>query len=226
MCGRFDIHSAIEIIAKVFDVDDVSCDFAANYNVAPGRNIPIVVNTGNKNRLILSRWGFLPSWARETRTAYRKTYAMINARAETIDSNRSYKDAFLKTRCLVVADGFYEWQRRGRVKVPYYIHLRSGAPMAFGGLYNNSKSPEGEETYTSTIVTTGANELVATVHDRMPVILHHEDFSRWLNPGVQDRDMLKSLLKPLPSEELEAYTVSPKVNSSAFNSPDTIKPVT
>ena len=222
MCGRFDIHSAIEIIAKVFDIEDVSSDFTANYNAAPGQNIPIVVNTGNKNRLLLSRWGFLPSWAKETKTAY----SMINARAETIDTNRSYRDAFLRTRCLVVADGFYEWQRQGRVKVPYYIHLRSGVPMAFGGLYNNRTLPGGGEIYTSAIITTDADELVAAIHDRMPVILHHEDFSRWLNPGVHDKDILKPLLKPLPSEELEAYTVSPKVNSYRFNSPDSIKPAT
>ncbi len=232
MCGRFDIHSAIEIIAKIFDIDDVSSDFAANYNVAPGQNILIVVNAGNKNRLILSRWGFLPSWAKETRTGYsrkaysRKAYSMINARAETIDSNRSYKDAFLKGRCLVVADGFYEWQRRDRVKVPYYIHLRSGVPMAFTGLYNNWRSPGGEEICTSAIVTTDANELVALIHDRMPVILHHEDFSQWLNPEVHDKGILKALLKPLPSEELEAYTVSPKVNSYKVNSPDNIKRAT
>jgi putative SOS response-associated peptidase YedK len=222
MCGRFDIHSAIEIIARFFDVDDVACDFAANYNVAPSQNIPIVVNTGKKNRLILSRWGFLPSWAKETRTAY----SMINARAETVDSNRSYKDAFLMSRCLVVADGFYEWQRRNKVKIPYYIHLRSAAPMAFAGLYNMWTSPEGGEISTAAIVTTGANELMAQIHDRMPVILHRDDFSLWLNPEVHDKGILKPLLKPFPPEEMEAYQVSPKVNSPKFNSPDNIMPTT
>ncbi len=222
MCGRFDIHSAIEIIARVFDIDDVACDVAADYNVTPARDIPIVVNEGKKNRLILSRWGFLPSWAKDTRTGY----SMINARAETIDSNRSYRDAFLMGRCLVVADGFYEWQRRGRAKVPYYIHLRTGGPMAFCGLFNTWTSPDGREIRTSTIVTTGANELVAQIHDRMPVILHHADFSRWLDPGVHDKTVLKRFLTPFPSGELEAYPVSPKVNSPGFNSPDAIKPVT
>ncbi len=222
MCGRFDIHSAIEIIARVFDIDDVACDFAANYNVTPARDIPIVVNEGKKNRLVLSRWGFLPSWAKDTRTGY----SMINARAETIDSSRSYRDAFLMSRCLVVADGFYEWQRRGRAKVPSYIHLRTGEPMAFCGLFTAWTSPDGGEIRTSTIVTTGANELVAPIHDRMPVILHHADFSRWLDPGVHDRTVLKQFLVPFPSGELEAYPVSPKVNSPTFNFPDSIKPMT
>lgn len=222
MCGRFDIHSAIDIIARIFDVDDVACDFAANYNVSPSQNIPIVVKEGRKNRLILSQWGFLPSWAKETKTAY----SMINARAETVDSNRSFRDAFLRSRCLVVADGFYEWQRQGRMKVPYYIRLRSGDPMAFGGLYNNWKSPEGEERCTSTIITTDADELVARIHNRMPVILHHDDLAQWLNPDVHDRGILKSLLKPLSSGELESYPVSPMVNSPRSNSPDNIKPAT
>lgn len=222
MCGRYDCHSEIEVIAKLFDIDDVSSDFTPNYNVAPSQNVPIVVHEGNKNRLILSRWGFLPSWAKETKIAY----SMINARAETIDSNRSYRDAFLNTRCLVVADGFYEWQRGNKVKIPYYIHLRSGEPMGFCGLFNNWKSPEGEEIRTSTIVTTDANEIMAQIHNRMPVILHHADFSQWLNPEVHDRDILKSILKPFPSEELESYPVSTRVNSPRFNSPDNIKPAT
>ncbi len=220
MCGRFDIHTTLEIIAKIFDVDDVACDFVPNYNAAPSQQIPIVVHTGNKNRLILSTWGFLPSWAQEARTAY----SMINARAETIDSSRSYKEAFFSTRCLVVADGFYEWQRRGTMKVPSYIRLRSGVPMAFAGLYNAWRPPEGGERCTSTIVTTDANELVSRLHDRMPVILHREDYARWLNPEVHDTVMLKSLLRPFPSGALEAYPVSPRVNSPAFNSPDAIKP--
>ncbi len=220
MCGRYDCHSEIEIIAKLFDVEDVACDFAPNYNVAPAQNIPIVVYEGNKSRLLLSRWGFLPSWAKDTKTGY----AMINARAETIDSLTSYREAFFKTRCLVVADGYYEWQRQAGMKIPYYIRLRSGVPMAFTGLYNYWKSPEGEGLCTSTIVTTDANELMAQIHNRMPVILHHADFAPWLNSEVHDRDILKALLKPFPSEELEAYPVSSRVNSPRSNSPDNIKP--
>ncbi len=221
MCGRFDIHTAIEIIAQIFQIDSIAFDIVPNFNVAPSQNIPIVINDGKRNRLISCRWGFLPFWAKETKTMY----SMINARSETIDTNRSYKDAFLSHRCIVVADGFFEWQKADKVKIPYYIHLKSNKPMAFAGLYNDWKSPEGEEICTSTIATTDANALVTPLHNRMPVILHEQDFKLWLNPEVHDTDALKALLKPFPSEELDAYKVSSKVNSVKFNLPDNIKPV-
>lgn len=217
-----DIHSAIEIIARIFGIDDIYFDIKPNYNVAPSQDIPIVISDGKKSRLISSRWGFLPSWAKETKTAY----SMINARAETVDSNRSYKDAFLNQRCLVVADGFFEWLKQDKAKIPYYIHLKSNEPMAFAGLYNNWKSPEGEEICTSTIVTTDANSLIAPLHNRMPVILQQQDFNQWIDPEVRDKDTLKLLLKPIQSEELEAYRVTPKMNSYKYNYPDNIRPAT
>jgi putative SOS response-associated peptidase YedK len=221
MCGRFDIHSAIELIAFFFQIDAITFDIVPNYNVAPTQNIPIVINDGKKNILIPSRWGFLPSWTREKKTAF----SMINARAETVDTNKSYKDAFVNHRCLVVADGFYEWQKQDGIKIPYYIHLKSKQPMAFAGLYNNWTSPEGEEICSSTIVTTDANELVTPLHDRMPVILHQDDFMLWLNPNEHDKDALKPLLKSFPSEELEAYKVSSRVNSAKYNAPENIAPI-
>ncbi len=221
MCGRFDIHTAIEIIAQIFQIDSITFDIVPNYNVAPAQNIPIVINDGKKNLLISSHWGFLPSWAKEKKTAY----SMINARCETLATNKSYKDAFQNYRCLVVADGFYEWQRQDKVKIPYYIHLKSKQPMAFAGLYNNWRSPEGEEVCSSTIVTTDANELVMPLHDRMPVILHENDFRLWLNPNEHDNNLLLPILKPFPSEELEVYRVTTKVNSVKNNQPDNIQPI-
>lgn len=183
MCGRFDIHSTTEIIAKIFQIDSINFDIYPSYNVAPSQNIAIVINDGKKNILISSHWGFLPFWAKEKQPAY----SMINARSETVDTNKSYKDAFVNHRCLVVADGFYEWLKQGKLKIPYYIHQKSKQPMAFAGLYNNWKSPEGEEICSSTIVTTNANSLVMPLHDRMPVILHQDDFRQWLNPDEHDR---------------------------------------
>jgi putative SOS response-associated peptidase YedK len=220
MCGRFDIHSAIELIAFLFQIDALSFDIVPNYNVAPAQNIPTVVNDGKKNILISSRWGFLPSWTKEKKTAY----PMINARGESVDTNKSYKDAFINHRCLVVADGFYEWRKQERIKIPYYIRLKSKQPMAFAGLYNNWSSPEGEEICSSAIITTDANELVMPLHDRMPVILHQNDFKLWLDPNEHDRDALKALLKSFPSEELEAYRVTSKVNSARYNAPENIEP--
>ncbi len=221
MCGRFDIHSAIEIIARLFGITDIRFDIKPNYNAAPSQDILIVVNDGKKNGLAVSRWGFLPSWAKEEKTSY----SMINARAETLETNRSYKDAFQNQRCLVVADGFYEWLKQDRLKIPHYIRKRSKEPMGLAGLYNIWQSPEGEEINTSTIVTTDANELVRPLHDRMPVILRGEDFGRWLDPGEHDRDRLLPLLKPFPAGELESYRVTTKVNSYKYNQPDSIEPV-
>lgn len=221
MCGRFDIHSAIEIIAKIFQIDSITLDIRPNYNVAPTQNIPIVVNDGRQNILISSRWGFLPSWAKETKIAF----SMINARCETVDTNKSYKNAFINQRCLVVADGFYEWLKQDKVKIPFYTCLKSKQPMAFAGLYNNWKSPEGEQICTSTIITTEANSLMKPIHNRMPVILHQDDFKLWLNPTEHDKDVLLPILKPFPSEELDAYRVTSKMNSFKYNNPDNIKPI-
>lgn len=222
MCGRFDIHSAIEIIAKIFQIDSITYIIQPNYNVAPTQDIAIVINDGKQNRLISSHWGFIPSWAKEKKTAY----SMINARAETIDTNRSYKDAFLSQRCIVVADGFYEWLKQDKVKIPYYIHLKSGNPMGFAGLFNNWVSPEGEEICSCTIITSDSDELVKPLHDRMPVILHPSDFGLWVNPDEHNKEVLLPLLKPFPSEKLEAYRVTPRVNSFKYNQPDNIQPLT
>jgi len=221
MCGRFDIHSAIEIISRIFQVDVVAADIRPSYNIAPSQNIGIIVNDGGQNLLISGRWGFLPFWAKEKQTAY----SMIIARAETVDSNRSYKDALTHHRCLIPADGFYEWLKQDKLKIPYYTRLKTKNPMGFAGLYNTWKSPEGEEIQTCTIITTDANSLMASIHNRMPVILHEGDFKLWLDPSEHGKDVLRPLLKPFPSEELETYRVTPKVNSVKYNHPDNIEPI-
>ena len=220
MCGRFEIHSPIEIIARIFQIDSISFGIKPSYNVAPIQDIAIVTNDGEKNHLASCKWGFLPSPAREEKAGYR----MINARAETVHTNPSFRDAFQNRRCLVAADGFYEWLKQGKLKIPYYIRLKSGNPMGFAGLFNNWTSPDGEAICTCTIITTDADELLAPLHNRMPVILHEEDFRLWMNHGEHDKEVLLPLLKPFPSEELEAYRVTPKMNSFKYNSPENIMP--
>ncbi len=220
MCGRFDIHSALEIIAKLFGIGTVDFILRPNYNVAPTQDIPIVLNNGRENVLVAGRWGFLPGWAKEAKTAY----SMINARAETLETSRSYRDAFLGRRCLVAADGFYEWLTQGRQKIPHYVRLKSKTPMGFAGLYSEWKSPGGEAIATAAIVTTAANDLIAPLHDRMPVILLQKDFARWLDPAEHRPDALRPLLAPFPPGELEAYRVASKVNSVKYNEPDCIEP--
>jgi putative SOS response-associated peptidase YedK len=221
MCGRFEIHSALAIIVKMFGIDPSGFDIKPNYNVAPGQDIAIVVREGKKNRLALCQWGFVCSRSRDMSEGYK----MINARAETVAEKPSFREAFLKQRCLVVADGFYEWRKEGNTKKPTYIHLRSGKPLGFAGLYNTWTSPEGQKVCTSTIITTEANELLAPIHDRMPVIMPEDKFETWLEPLDRDKDALIRILKPYPAEELEIYEVSSKVNSVKYNAPDIIQPV-
>jgi putative SOS response-associated peptidase YedK len=150
---------------------------------------------------------------------------MINARAETVADNKTYKSAFQDHRCLIVADGFFEWKKQNRMKIPMYIHLKSGKPMGLAGLYNNWTSPEGEEICTSTVIVTDANEILAPIHERMPVIIPEEKFGLWLDPEVHDKELLLPLLKPYDSEELEMYPVTAKVNSAKYDNPENIMPV-
>jgi putative SOS response-associated peptidase YedK len=220
MCGRFEIHSTLDIIARLFQIDSVVFDIKPNYNVAPSQNVAIVVNDG-KNRLTVSQWGFVPSWSKEHNAGYK----MINARAETVATNASFKHAFERQRCLIVADGFFEWKKEGNAKKPYYVHLKSGMPFGFAGLYNIRTSPEGDEISTCTVITTAANKLVSPLHDRMPVIEPVGNHHQWLDPLQRDSRVLLTLLQPVPAEDMEMYAVTTQVNSYKYNAPDTIKPV-
>lgn len=222
MCGRFEIHRAIEIIARAFGVspEDVIVEYKPNYNVAPTNEVPVVVMEG-KRKLISCRWGLIPSWSKEEKIGFKT----INARAETVAEKPAFRDAFRKHRCLVVADGFYEWQTTGKGKKPVHIELKSGNPMGFAGLFNIWTSPEGEKINTCSIIVTNANDLVSPVHDRMPVIVSPEDQEKWLDPAIQDPSDLTPLLKPFPSDELEMHYVSPKVNSPKNNSAELIEPL-
>ncbi len=221
MCGRFEIHSTIEIIAKLFAIDSITFDIRPNYNIAPSQNVVVVARDGKKNHLLSCRWGFVPQWSRELKTGF----TMINAKAETVADSKTYKPAFENHRCLVVADGFYEWKKQDRTKIPMYIHLRSGNPMGFAGLYNRWTSPEGEEIFTCTVIVTDANKILAPIHERMPVILNREKFGQWLDPAVHGKDTLLPLLKPYDPEALEMYQVTSKVNSYKYNGPENIRPV-
>jgi putative SOS response-associated peptidase YedK len=220
MCGRFEIHNTLEIIARVFGIDSVTFDYTPSYNIAPSQDVLLVVNDG-KRRLIKSRWGFVPPWAKDISDGYK----MINARAESVAEKPSFRQAFQNQRCLVVADGFYEWKKEGTRKRPFYIRLKSGRPLGFAGLYNIWRSPEGEQICTSTIITTDANELVHPLHDRMPVITAPDAYDTWLDPNIHDRALLQNILKSYPSEELEAYEVTPMVNSPKNNAPENIQKI-
>jgi len=167
MPGRFEIHSLRETIATTFHVTDgnVRFDLQANYNIAPSQQVPIVIQL-EERRIVPARWGFVPSWSKDLTAGYK----MINARAESVAEKPSFKKAFQDQRCLVIADGFYEWKHAGKDRLPVYIRQKSGQPIGFAGLFGIWTSPEGEQVRTCAIITVDANELVKPIHDRMPVI--------------------------------------------------------
>ncbi|MHB8844765.1 MAG: SOS response-associated peptidase [Nitrospirota bacterium] len=219
MCGRFEIHSAFEIIAKLFGLTGGLLTLPVSYNVAPGQDIGIIVNENGQNRLSVCRWGFVPPWCKDLKDGY----TMINARAETVAEKPSFRDAFSRTRCLVLADGFYEWKHEGKKKRPFYIHRRDGRPFGMAGLYNCWTSPEGSQVCTTTIITTEANDLVRPLHDRMPAIASPEVYDLWLDPAVHEKEKLLPLLRPCPADDLELYEVFDKVNTPKNDSAENIK---
>jgi putative SOS response-associated peptidase YedK len=194
-------------------------DFRPRYNIAPGQDVLCVIRDG-ENRIEHLRWGLIPFWAKDPAIGNR----LINARAETVAEKPSFRSAFAKRRCLVVADGFYEWRPEGKRKVPVYIFLKSKKPFGFAGLYENWKDPGGREIRTCTIITTEANDLVRPIHDRMPVILPEGVEDRWLDPSEGSRERLQAILTPYPAGEMAAFEVTSIVNSAAHDAPDCITP--
>ena len=191
-----------------------------NYNVAPTQNVLTIINDGNNRRGGFMRWGLIPHWAKTPSIGNR----MINARAETVAQKPAYRNAFKRRRCLVLADGFYEWQRVGKVKKPMRIVMQSGEPFAFAGLWTVWKDREGNTVPSCTIITTEANDLLQPIHNRMPVILPREMEQFWLDRDVQDSAALENALISLPSELMKTYQVSTLVNSPRNNGPDILAP--
>ncbi len=220
MCGRFVRSSSIREIADYFNIGHPSFEVEPSYNVAPTQDIIIINNRGVK-QLVKCHWGFILAWAKDLSIGYK----MINARVETVTEKRSFKAAFKKHRCLVIANGFYEWQKDKKRKIPVYIHLKSGNPFGFAGLYNLWTSPEGEKICTCTILTSESNEIISAIHDRMPVIVPRDREDIWLDPETEDVELLKGFLRPFPSEEMVLTRVSDRVNSPRYNSPENIKPL-
>jgi putative SOS response-associated peptidase YedK len=222
MCGRFVQTSDIRTIKKLFNVQDVEAIPSPRYNIAPSQDIAAVIHD-KATKLINCRWGFIPSWAKDESIGYK----MINARAETVAAKPAFKHAFMKQRCLIVADGFYEWQKKenGKTKHPFYITLKSDEPFGFAGLYNIWVSPDGRHICTGTIITTEANELLKPIHDRMPVIMPKDKQEMWLDNNFNYETELKSMLRKLPSANLKMYQVSTRVNFPKNDSPDNIRPV-
>jgi len=199
MCGRFVLISDLSVITDAFDIQEIACDYQPDPDIRPGRQIAAVIHDG-VNRLVSFRWGLIPSWAKDPAMGSR----LINARAETLTEKPSFRNAFKKRRCLIVADGFYESRKEGNKKVPEFFRLKSGRPFGFAGLYETWTSPAGKPIATCTIITTEPNDLIRPIHNRMPVIVPKEKEPLWINPAVQDARFLSSVLNPYPSAEMEA----------------------
>jgi putative SOS response-associated peptidase YedK len=228
MCGRYSITSPPEAIQRVFQVPELP-NLPARYNVAPTQEVPAVrVETGPEDdggrHLVQLRWGLIPFWADDPAIGSR----MINARAESAPDKPAFRAAFRRRRCLVVADGFYEWQapaRKGGRKQPYRIQLASGAPFGFAGLWERWTNPEDQRVVEScTILTTDANDLLKPIHPRMPVMLSPEHFGVWLDPET-DVETARGLLGPYPDASLTVYPISTRVNAVAHDDPAVIDPL-
>jgi putative SOS response-associated peptidase YedK len=218
MCGRYTLVTPAKKLAEEFSLDASSVDLPPNYNVAPTQGVAAVLSEGGERRLEILRWGLIPPWADDPQIGSR----MINARAETAPEKPSFRRAFRERRCLIPADGFYEWKRTNGSKQPYYIHMKDERPFAFAGLWEGWNDNGGPAIRSCTILTTGPNALVAGVHDRMPVILPAGSYDAWLDPEAE-RDELAALLAPYPEDEMEAYPVSRFVNSPSNNDPRCIE---
>ncbi len=219
MCGRFALYAYMRQLIEEFGLDEDGEEEAGQrYNVAPSQRVLAVVNDGKANRLETFRWGFVPRWAKGPRPRY-----MINARAETVAEKPTFSSAFRSRRCLVVADGFYEWMRSGKVKVPMFIRDTSGRPWGFAGIYETWTSPEGDEVTTCAIITTEANGTMSKVHHRMPAIVREEDRATWLDHSVTEVEVLVPILRPYDDDRMEMFPVSDEVNSPGNDHPGLVK---
>ncbi|KJH70702.1 SOS response-associated peptidase [Aliterella atlantica] len=219
MCGRFTLSQPTDAIASTFNLPEIP-SLEPRYNIAPTQSIPAILLTPERGerQLQMLHWGLIPTWAKDASISAK----LINARSETASEKPSFKSALRRRRCLIIADGFYEWQRQDGKKQPYYFRLESGQPFAFAGLWENWRSPDGEAIASCTILTTEANDLLRPIHDRMPVILDAKDYDTWLDLEIQQPELVQPLLHPYPANSMHSYAVSTKVNNPKNNTPECI----
>lgn len=218
MCGRFSLISDLSELQLRFDFENPLIDYALRYNIAPTQHVLTVRPEDGRNVAENMRWGLIPSWAKDVSIGNRA----INARAETLAERPMFRTALRRRRCLIVADGFYEWTGRGKARQPMRILLKTGEPFAFAGLWERWTNPEDETIHSCTIITTMSNEIMRPIHNRMPVILRPENEDAWLDHTNEDAAALHSHLAPYPPDMMDAYPVTPLVNSPANDIPDVI----
>ncbi|TFG96590.1 MAG: SOS response-associated peptidase [Myxococcales bacterium] len=224
MCGRFTLTTSREVLARAFELDDAPA-LAPRFNVAPGQDVATVWQTPEGRReLRLRRWGLVPHWARDAKIGSR----LINARAETAAEKPAFRAALRQRRCLVAADGFYEWAAAGGAggaRQPYYLALPEREPFAIAGLFEHWRGEEGALLESCVLLTVAPNDRVRAVHDRMPAILHREDYARWLDPTERDAQRVQALLAPWAGAALELRAVSRLVNRAGHDDPACIEPL-
>ena len=222
MCGRFTLTINPADLRDTFSEYIFPPQFGPRFNIAPSQPVLAIPND-EKNTADFFIWGLIPMWAKDPSIGNR----LINARGETVAEKPSFRGSFKYKRCLILADGFYEWKANSgkKTKTPYYIHMKNRRPFALAGLWDVWESPDGSSIKTCTIITTTPNELMEHVHDRMPVILHPRDYAKWLDVSPQTPENLLPLIKPYPADEMSAYRVSLLVNKPANDSPELVVPV-
>ncbi len=222
MCGRFTLTVDPADLKDHFQNASFPAKFAPRFNIAPTQPILAIPNDG-RNAADFFIWGLIPSWAKDPSIGNR----MINARGETLAEKPAYRGAYKYKRCLIPADGFYEWQVQPgtKTKLPYFIHIKDGQPFAFAGLWEEWRAADGSPVRTCTIITTAPNSLMAPIHDRMPVILRPEDYAEWLDAAPRTAQSLQHLVAPFPPELMEAYPVSALVNSPSNDRAECLQPV-
>jgi putative SOS response-associated peptidase YedK len=219
MCGRFTLTANTKKLAEAFAGFEIPADMTPRYNIAPSQPVAVIANNG-QNKVEFFQWGLIPSWAKDPKIGNR----MINARSETLAEKPSFRNAYKRRRCLVLSDGFYEWKKSNGAKTPMFIHLASGEPFAFAGLWESWHSPDDSTILSCTIITTEPNELLAEIHNRMPVILPPAVYENWLDPAEQSPNQLNDLLRPFPAAEMAAHPVSTLVNNPKNDLPECVVP--
>jgi putative SOS response-associated peptidase YedK len=223
MCGRYRLSRRKQLVEEYFGAVSGEDDWNPRYNVAPSQPVPTIRQDAREcvRKLSIMRWGLIPSWAKDPSIGYKT----INARAETVATTPSFREPFTSQRCLIPADGFYEWQRNGKTKQPYCFEVNDGKLFAFAGLWDRWRNPQGEPIESCTILTTKPNSLLADIHDRMPVILSSDNYDLWLDPAFRDTASVAGMLKPFDPSMMRRYPVSTRVNQVQNDDADCVKPL-
>ncbi|HEX8143775.1 MAG TPA: SOS response-associated peptidase [Pyrinomonadaceae bacterium] len=220
MCGRFTLRQPAERIAREFQLEEIPA-LEARYNIAPTQDILAIRHSPDGKEAGMFKWGLIPSWAKDASIGAK----LINARSETVGEKPSFREAFKRRRCIIPVDGFYEWQRTGNKKQPYYFHFKDNRLFGFAGLWEKWRTPEGKSLESCSILTTEANEVLSAIHHRMPVILHPDTYDLWLDEDERNRDSRKELLRPYPASGIVSYAVSKAINSPRHQGEELAQPI-